>query len=387
MQEIFSADGPLAREVSGYAPREVQVTMADAVRSALERRQTLVVEAGTGTGKTFAYLVPALLAGHRVVISTGTLNLQDQLFYRDLPRVRQALGLPVRVALLKGRANYLCRQRLTKALQQPAGRHEAIKLHQLQDWVQKTESGEMQECGAIGEDDALLPRVTSTAENCLGSPCPDFEECFVVKARRNAQAADVLVVNHHLLFADFMLREEGFGQILPGAEAVIVDEAHQLPELATRFFGTRVSTRQLQELAQDSADIAAQLKDMPDLRQAAADLGEATAGLESAFAGMPGREALPVFLARGKAQQQLQAARAALEALQETLKPLTERTPELAACALRASDLALRLQSVSADDESRVAWAEASGRGGSLHTTPIRVDQDFQRLRESHDGA
>ena len=387
MQEIFSADGPLAREVSGYAPREVQVTMADAVRSALERRQTLVVEAGTGTGKTFAYLVPALLAGHRVVISTGTLNLQDQLFYRDLPRVRQALGLPVRVALLKGRANYLCRQRLTKALQQPAGRHEAIKLHQLQDWVQKTESGEMQECGAIGEDDALLPRVTSTAENCLGSPCPDFEECFVVKARRNAQAADVLVVNHHLLFADFMLREEGFGQILPGAEAVIVDEAHQLPELATRFFGTRVSTRQLQELAQDSADIAAQLKDMPDLRQAAADLGEATAGLESAFAGMPGREALPVFLARGKAQQQLQAARAALEALQETLKPLTERTPELAACALRASDLALRLQSVSADDESRVAWAEAVGRGGSLHTTPIRVDQDFQRLRESHDGA
>ena len=387
MRAIFAADGPLAREVSGYAPREVQVTMADAVRRAFEQRQTLVVEAGTGTGKTFAYLVPALLAGHRVVISTGTLNLQDQLFYRDLPRVREALGLPVRVALLKGRANYLCRQRLTKTLQQPAGRHEAIKLHELQNWAQKTESGEMQECGALGEDDALLPRVTSTAENCLGSPCPDFEACFVVKARRNAQGADVLVVNHHLLFADFVLREEGFGQILPGAEAVIVDEAHQLPELATRFFGTRVSTRQLQELAQDCADVAAALKDIPDLRQAAADLGEATAGLETAFAGMPGREAMAAFLARGKAQEKLQAVRAVLDAVQAVLKPLTERTPELASCAVRAAELAQRLHNVSTDDEGRVGWVEAAGRGGSLHATPIRVDQDFLRLRESHDGA
>src|SRR5690349_8273986 len=207
MQEVFAADGPLAREVTGYAPREVQAAMAEAVRNALERRHTLVVEAGTGTGKTFAYLVPALLAGHRVVISTGTLNLQDQLFYRDLPRVRDALGLPVRIALLKGRANYLCRQRLTKALQQPAGRHEVVKLRQLQEWAQRTGSGGRQEAGVPAEDERLLPRVTSTAENCLGSTCPDFEECFVVRARRNAQTADVLVVNHHLLLADFVLRE------------------------------------------------------------------------------------------------------------------------------------------------------------------------------------
>ena len=165
MEEVFAADGPLAREVKDYAPRDVQVTMANAVRDALARQQTLVVEAGTGTGKTFAYLVPALLAGQRVVISTGTLNLQDQLFYRDLPRVRDALGLPARIALLKGRANYLCRHRLDKAVQQPAGRHEIIKLRELQAWAQKTESGEMQECSALGEDDPLLPRVTSTAEN------------------------------------------------------------------------------------------------------------------------------------------------------------------------------------------------------------------------------
>jgi ATP-dependent DNA helicase DinG len=333
------------------------------------------------------FLVPALLAGKRVVISTGTLNLQDQLFHRDLPRVRQALGVPVRVALLKGRANYLCRQRFAKALQQPAGRHEAIKLRALQQWLPKTEGGEVQESGALTDDDALLPRVTSTAENCLGSSCPDFEDCFVVKARRNAQAAELLVVNHHLLFADFLLREEGFGQILPGADAVIVDEAHQLPELATRFFGTRVSTRQLQELAQDCADIAAELRDIPALREAAAALGEANAGLESALNAVGGRELLALFLARPAGEAKLAAVRAQVDLLQETLKPLTERTPELGACALRAADLAQRLQAVVEADENRVAWVEAVGRGGSLQTTPIRVDQDFLRLRESHEGA
>ncbi|MGH8443144.1 MAG: ATP-dependent DNA helicase [Nevskiaceae bacterium] len=384
---VFAADGPLAREVPGYAPRAVQVTMAEAVRQALERHRTLAVEAGTGTGKTFAYLVPALLAGKRVVISTGTLNLQDQLFYRDLPRVRAALGVPARLALLKGRANYLCRQRLTRALQQPAGRGEAIKLDQLRSWAQKTESGEVQECGVLGEDDALLPRVTSTAENCLGQQCADFEQCFVVKARRNAQAADVLVINHHLLLADFVLREEGFGQILPGADAVIVDEAHQLPELASRFFGTRVSTRQLQELAQDCADVAAGLKDVPALRQAAAELADANAGLEGAFAGLAGREALPVFLARAGARAKLEALRAQLDALQDLLKPLADRTPETAACGLRAADFALRLQAVTGEDEARVAWVEAFGRGGILQSTPIRVDRDFQRLRDSHEGA
>lgn len=387
MNEVFAADGPLARAVPGYAPRAVQATMAEAVRAAIERRQTLVVEAGTGIGKTFAYLVPALRAGRRVVVSTGTLNLQDQLFYRDLPRVRDALGLPVRVALLKGRANYLCRQRFTKALQQPGGRQDVVKLRQLQDWLQRTESGEMQEAGVLGEDDALLPRVTSTAENCLGSACPDFEDCFVVRARRNAQGADVLVVNHHLLFADFVLREEGFGQVLPGAEAVIVDEAHQLPELATRFFGTRASTRQLQDLAQDCADVAAELRDVPELRQAAADLAEATGGLEALFSGVPGREALPVFLARPAADARLAAVRTHLDALQDVLKPLAERTPELAACGLRAADLAQRLQTVVDADDTRVAWVEAAGRGGSLQTTPIRVDEDFQRLRDSHEGA
>ena len=388
MREIFAAGGPLSRHVAGYAPRAVQAEMAEAVAAAFAQGRTLVVEAGTGIGKTFAYLVPALLAGHRVVISTGTLNLQDQLFYRDLPRVREALGRPVRVALLKGRANYVCRHRLAKALQQPAGRHEVVKLRQLQDWLARTDSGELQEVGALAEDDPLLPRVTSTADNCLGSKCEDFEQCFVVRARRNAQAADVLVVNHHLLFADFVLKEEGFGQILPGAEAIIVDEAHQLPELATRFFGVRVSTRQLQDLAQDAADEAAQLGDIPQVRDAAAQLAQAGAQLETAFAGMAGRETLAAFRRRGRADASLAEAQAALQHLQALLAPMAERSVGMGAAVLRAGELTERLQALlAADTESRVAWVEPVGRGGSLQATPIRVDEDFTRMREAHDGA
>lgn len=388
MREIFAAGGPLSRHVAGYAPRAVQAEMAEAVAAAFAQGRTLVVEAGTGIGKTFAYLVPALLAGHRVVISTGTLNLQDQLFYRDLPRVREALGRPVRVALLKGRANYVCRHRLGKALQQPGGRHEVVKLRQLQEWLARTDSGELQEVGALAEDDPLLPRVTSTADNCLGSKCEDFEQCFVVRARRNAQAADVLVVNHHLLFADFVLKEEGFGQILPGAEAIIVDEAHQLPELATRFFGVRVSTRQLQDLAQDAADEAAQLGDIPQVRDAAAQLAQAGAQLETAFAGMAGRETLAAFRRRGRADAGLGEVQAALQQLQGLLAPMAERSVGMGAASLRAGELAERLQSLlAADAASRIAWVEPVGRGGSLQATPIRVDEDFTRMREAHDGA
>jgi ATP-dependent DNA helicase DinG len=388
MRGVFSASGPLAQQISGYAPREVQARMAEAVAGAFAHRDTLVVEAGTGTGKTFAYLVPALLAGQRVVISTGTLNLQDQLFHRDLPRVRAALDRPVRVALLKGRANYACRHRLAQALQQPAGRHEAVKLRELQQWLPRTESGELQEVAGLADDDPLWPRVSSTAENCLGSRCADFEQCFVVKARRNAQAADVVVVNHHLLFADFMLKEEGFGQILPGADAIVVDEAHQLPELATRFFGVRVSTRQLQELAQDAADEARRHGDIPQVRDGAAALAEAAGRLEQAFAGLGGRGTLAVFLQNAQAAAAVHEAATALEGLLELLKPLEERSPELGAAVLRAHDLAQRLHGLREHDaESRVAWVEPVGRGGSLQTTPIRVDEDFTRMREQHEGA
>ncbi|HUS24638.1 MAG TPA: ATP-dependent DNA helicase [Candidatus Binatia bacterium] len=384
---LFGAGGALARGVDGYAPRDVQRRMAEAVAQALARQETLAVEAGTGTGKTFAYLVPALLSGQRTVISTGTLNLQDQLFYRDLPRVREALGSPARVVLLKGRANYVCLHRLDRAAQGPAGRHEQRTLQALQQWARITTTGELQEVPALAQDDPLLPRVSSTADNCVGAKCADFERCFVVQARRNAQTADVVVVNHHLLFADFTVKEEGFGRILPGADAVIVDEAHQLPELCGRFFGVRVSTRQLMDLAQDAATEAQQLGDVPALRDAAAVLAEGVAALERCFAGNGARERLEAFLARAGAREALDAAVAALEALGEVLAPLAERTPGLEAARDRGAALAQQLGELRQQGDERVAWVEATGRGGSLHSTPVRVDRDFQRLRESHPGA
>jgi ATP-dependent DNA helicase DinG len=387
IRQFFSEGGPLARQIQGYAPRASQARMAEAVAEALEQGGTLAVEAGTGTGKTFAYLVPALTSGRRTVISTGTLNLQDQLFYRDLPRVRAALDVPARISLLKGRANYLCRHRLEKALQQPATRREAAILQDLRAWMGRTDSGELREIRSLSDDEPLLPRVTSTAENCLGSQCPQFEDCFVVRARRNAQTADVVVVNHHLLFADFLIREEGFGQILPGAEAVIVDEAHQLPELATRFFGIRVSTRQLNELAQDVADEAAQLADVPQLKEGAAALAEATAVLEPGLSQIRGRERLETFRNAPGMTSALEGVGQTLADLAAMLQPLAGRSADVTGCAERATLLQSRLEQLTAPDRDRVAWVEASGRGGVLNSTPIRVDEDFQRLRGSHAGA
>ncbi|MEO7558582.1 MAG: ATP-dependent DNA helicase, partial [Gammaproteobacteria bacterium] len=237
--ELLGPDGPLARRIDGFAPRIQQQEMAEAVADALANYEVLITEAGTGTGKTFAYLVPALLSGKKVIISTGTKNLQDQLFHRDLPIVRDALGVPVTVALLKGRANYLCLHRLetTEAEGRFRTREQAQELIPIRVWSGRTQSGDIAELTEIAEDSPTWAQVTSTADNCLGQECPSYADCHVLKARRAAQEADVLVINHHLLFADMALRDEGFGELLPGANALILDEAHQLPEIASNFFG------------------------------------------------------------------------------------------------------------------------------------------------------
>jgi ATP-dependent DNA helicase DinG len=242
LDDIFGPDGPLARTLPGYTPRPGQVAMAHEVAAALAGRETLIVEAGTGTGKTYAYLVPALLSGRRVIVSTGTRALQDQLYHRDLPAICAALGRPASVALLKGRANYLCRHRLELATQQAWSRglrsEVASLLPRVQAWSATTRRGDIADLAGVGEADPVWPWVTSTRENCLGAECPRFEDCCVVGARREAQAADIVVVNHHLLMADLVLKEEGFGELLPGADAIVVDEAHQLPEIAPSSWGS-----------------------------------------------------------------------------------------------------------------------------------------------------
>ena len=385
---LLGDDGPLAQSIPGFVSRAAQQQMAEAVASAFDDAALLTVEAGTGTGKTYAYLVPTIMSGKRVVISTGTKNLQDQLFHRDLPRVTEALRVPVRSALLKGRSNYLCLYRMKRAQGLPGLRMDADRLHSVQEWARSTQTGELSELGTAAMDEMMTPRITSTADNCLGAKCADFGECFVAKARRNAQAADVVVINHHLLFADFMLKDEGFGQILAGSDAVVIDEAHQLPELATSFFGQRVSTRQLQELAKDTRTEADKSGDMPDLENAATELAQKCALLEMSFAQVQNRIALTDFLKLAGTQEALNQTRDALDDFFAEIKPFEERSAELAACVERAANLndclTLILQS---DQPEFVRWVEPSGRGGSLHATPIQVTEDFQRMLGTYPGA
>src|ERR1700733_7905753 len=250
---IFSAQGPLSRALEGFRCRSSQQRMAARIGSALEQREVLLIEAGTGTGKTFAYLVPVLLSGLRVLISTGTRTLQDQLFHRDLPLLGAALGRPARVALLKGRSNYLCRARLENIGRQsdllPAMADPLLA--QISDWSLATRSGDLAELPQLADAHPLRPHISSTRENCAGSRCAHYDDCHVFEARRVALQADIIVVNHHLLLADLALKEDGFGDLLPSVDAVILDEAHQLPDLVSEFFGVSFSSRQIELLVAD----------------------------------------------------------------------------------------------------------------------------------------
>src|SRR6187431_27736 len=256
LDELFGPRGPLARTLPGFTPRRSQLAMANRVALAIENRAPLVIEAGTGTGKTFAYLVPALLSGKRVLISTGTRTLQDQLFNKDLPLVAGAIGVPARVALLKGRSNYLCSYRLAQLGQ--AGQQRSLvapkdrTLARVERWALSTRSGDLAEVPDLGDSHPLWPQITSTRENCLGSRCAHIGRCHVVEARKRAIEADVVIVNHHLLLADLALKEDGFGDLLGAADAVIIDEAHQVPDLATQFFGARFGSRQVELLLRDA---------------------------------------------------------------------------------------------------------------------------------------
>ena len=254
LSEVFAADGPLAAGVPGYRLRSQQLAMAEHIAAAMADNRVLVAEAGTGTGKTYAYLVPAMLSGGKVIVSTGTRNLQDQLFARDIPTIRKILKSPIRIALLKGRANYLCHYHLARSLADGRflSREDAGYAQRIARFAKKTLTGDKAECADVPETASVWAMVTSTRDNCLGQDCPNHKECFVLAARRDALAADLVVVNHHLFFADVMLRDEGMAELLPACNTVIFDEAHQLPEVATLFFGDTVSTAQVLDLARDA---------------------------------------------------------------------------------------------------------------------------------------
>lgn len=390
--DLFGAEGPLATAIPGFATREEQIEMAEQVAMALRAHGRLIVEAGTGTGKTFAYLVPALLSGRRVIVSTGTRNLQDQLFHRDLPTVARAIGRPVRVALLKGRANYLCIHRLELAEQQAAARglrrEVARGLGKVREWARVTRQGDIAELTQLSDSDPVWQWVTSTRDNCLGPECPSFDRCHVVQARREAQAADVVVVNHHLLMADLVLKEEGFGDLLPGADAIVIDEAHQLPEIAANFLGFAVSSRQLQSL---SRDVAAELlasgarHDVP--ATFAQTLDRHLFDLQDALRGPRERTEAKEWSAH--VVESIEQLQGMLSEFVAALGEAAKDSTAIAALRRRGAELAVRLRMLVAQDEeaASVRWAQSTTHGVTLHYVPVDVAEQLGALVEGHTSA
>lgn len=430
ISEFFADDGPLARAMPGYRPRQSQVELAQAIDSAIAARATLVAEAGTGIGKTWAYLVPAFAQGGKVLISTGTRTLQDQLFARDLPKVRQALAAPVTAALLKGRGNYVCHYHLDRLQGDDRAlksRAEIGQLRQIQVFAGISKTGDRADLAQVPEDADIWQRVTSTRENCLGQECPRIRDCFVVKARRQAQEADVVVVNHALFMADLVLREEGVTDLLPEVDTVIFDEAHQLPDTATRFLGSSVSTHQLLDFARTLeaaglayareaakwSDVGRQVETSArELRLACAPL-ERLPGRKATFEAMPDPDEFDAALA---------SLREVLDAAVRALSGVAEKHPDLAAAARAGADISVRLSrwatpprhaaqaaehdegwgrddqavAVAAPSEALLAeaaaaaswsgpavrWVEHGQHHVRLHAAPLSVAQAFSRYRK-----
>jgi ATP-dependent DNA helicase DinG len=379
--QVFAKDGLLAKHVAGFSERTQQLEMALAIADAIENNSQLVAEAGTGTGKTFAYLVPALLSGGKVIISTGTKNLQDQLFSRDLPNVRDALKVPVTVAMLKGRANYVCHYHLARAAQEGrfASRDDAKYLHVIQTFAENSKSGDKSELNSVPENAMIWSSVTSTRDNCLGGDCPNYKECFVMEARKQALAADVVVVNHHLFFADVMLRDEGVAELLPTANTVIFDEAHQLPEVAGLFFGEDVSTGQISELAHDcTAAYLSLAKDCQALGQAIPILEKAAKDFRLVFAYEGSRLPVEKAMAIKGFDAALKHLLEQLQALAQVLETQAARDPLLEKCwqrSLALGDLFDRWQS--AANQNLVRWVEVFSHTVQLHATPLSVAEGF----------
>ena len=385
---VFGDGGTLGRKLPGFRFRPQQLAMAQAVARAIEARQPLVAEAGTGTGKTFAYLVPALLYGGKVIVSTGTKTLQDQLFERDLPLIRDALAVPITVALLKGRANYVCHHHLERTAREGRlpSREDARHLPKIVAFARASERGDRAELADVPESAAIWPLVTSTRDNCLGSNCAFYRECFVMKARKDALDADVVVVNHHLFFADVTLRDEGLAELLPACNTVILDEAHQLPDTATLFFGEQTSAGQLTELARDAEAVArAQLRDVPGLPDASAELLPLIRKFRLAAGEAPGKLSQQAHAGRRDFFDALEAHAAGLDRLATEMRLVAERSEDVAVIARRAeaaADALARWQSGLAGEASSaewIRWIDVGVQGWQLHASPLSVADVFRR--------
>ncbi len=391
IDSIFAPKGALAGHVPSFRARSQQVEMAQAIAQAITENKQLIVEAGTGTGKTFAYLVPAILKGGKVIISTGTKNLQDQLFQRDLPTVRDALKAPVSIALLKGRSNYVCHNHLERTQSEGrfTTREDARHLAKIVKYAKTTQSGDKSGVSNVPENAPIWMQVTSTRENCLGQECPHHKDCFVLKARKDAMGADLVVVNHHLFFADVMLRDEGLAELLPACNTVIFDEAHQLPETASLFFGDNISTSQVIELARDARlEAAISANDFAALPIATDALDKAARDVRLIFKQAEGKmnantvEDLPGWAdAMTTLSDKLGLANSLLE-------KQAERSEGLENCWQRGQVLAQKiLQWQNKEQVDQVRWLEIFNHSVQLNITPLSIAETFAKQINGHPRA
>jgi ATP-dependent DNA helicase DinG len=392
VDRIFGAGGPLAPAVGTFKPRQSQTEMAKAIAHAISEQGTLIAEAGTGTGKTFAYLVPALLWGGKTIISTGTKNLQDQLFSRDIPTVRAALRAPVSVALLKGRSNYLCHYHLERTLSNGrlTSRDDVGHLREISRFIKMSQSGDKAELTKVPETASVWNLVTSTRENCVGQECQYYQDCFVMKARREAQQADVVVVNHHLFFADVALKEGGMAELLPSANTIIFDEAHQLPEVATLFFGTTVSTGQVLELCRDVlAEGLAHARGGVDWAKVVTVVEKAARDLRLTFPEGGTRLSLPQIPPSSEFFPALEKLKEELEGLIDVLESQAERAETIEQCRVRAVELLEQVKAWKSEPkkgkeiegDDAVLWVEAFSSSLQLHKTPLSIAPIFAGQR------
>ena len=379
--DVFSIDGDLSRHIKGFRPRDEQLEMAQVVAEAIESKSTVIVEAGTGTGKTFAYLAPVLLAGKKTIISTGSKNLQDQLFNRDLPAIKKALGYSGKIALLKGRSNYLCLERLDQVIAQGVLGDKSVltDLSKVRRWNNSTQSGDLSECIELAEDSPILPQLTSTSESCLGSDCPNYAECYIAKARKKALNADLVVVNHHIFFADMAVKENGFGELIPNAEAIIFDEAHQLPDIASQYFGQSLTSRQLFELCKDINIVyRTELKDMQQLGNIADTLQKIIQDFRLLLGEGNQRGNWRDLSKQSIVAKAFNLLQEKLAFLSEVIKLVLGRSQTLDSIFERLETIKVQLERLA---ETNVVgycyWYETIGRQFGLHITPLTVADKF----------
>lgn len=388
----FSTDGWLSQNITGFRPRAAQLEMAQAVGKAVKFATPVVVEAGTGTGKTFAYLVPALLSGKKTIVSTGSKNLQDQLFNRDLPTIQKALKYKGKVALLKGRANYLCLERLDQVVAMGVLGDKSVlaDLKKVTKWHHSTKTGDLSECVTIAEDSPILPQLVSTTESCLGSDCPHYKDCYVVQARRKAMEADIVVVNHHLFCADMAVKETGFGELIPEAELVIFDEAHQLPDIASQYFGQLLSSRQLFDICKDTHIVyRTELKDVAQLGKASDHLTKVVQDFRLLIGGEgQHRGNLRDLFQDKKVVDGLNKVAENIDFLSEVVKKSLGRSETLDKIFERLAEVKIQLKKLMDTTVTGYCyWYEANGRSFGLHITPLTVADKFgEQLKNQQIG-